>query len=427
MLSISARIPDCRAASVSLATAAGLVPPRHKARWGRTTSSTCVIKGGDVLDPSQTLRGKRDIGIRYGLIEAIEADIPAERARTRARRRRQAGDAGADRPARARLSVWLGDRHPGRRAGPVPGHDHAASRPATPAPTTSPPSAATSSAQTRTRLYAFVHIANIGLAGFPVPELYNIDFAQRRRRGARRSPRTPTSCSASRCACRENVIAKHGARAAQARDPACEMAGGRREGDVPHRRRRDARADVADPRPAAPRRHPHALLFGRAEHRRRVHQHRAGRQAAAGGAGGEAARRDLRRRPRRRQLRLHGRRGGDRSRAPAPDTISSDIHVFSGNSPGMPYLTWVMSKFLSLGFTLEQVVAMATVNAGQGRSTALPKLGTLQVGAPADVVAARGGRGPGRVRRHAQQQARGAGAPQAGADGARRRAVRPAL
>ena len=32
-----------------------------------------------------------------------------------------------------------------------------------------------------------------------------------------------------------------------------------------------------------------------------------------------------------------------------PDTISSDIHVFSGNSPGMPYLTWVMSKFMGLG------------------------------------------------------------------------------
>ena len=29
-----------------------------------------------------------------------------------------------------------------------------------------------------------------------------------------------------------------------------------------------------------------------------------------------------------------------------PDTISSDIHVFSGNTPGMPYLTWVMSKFM---------------------------------------------------------------------------------
>ena len=39
-----------------------------------------VIKGGDVLDPSQSLRGKRDIGIRFGLIEAIEADIPTGRA-----------------------------------------------------------------------------------------------------------------------------------------------------------------------------------------------------------------------------------------------------------------------------------------------------------------------------------------------------------
>jgi dihydroorotase len=67
-----------------------------------------------------------------------------------------------------------------------------------------------------------------------------------------------------------------------------------------------------------------------------------------------------------------------------PDTISSDIHVFSGNTPGMPFLTWVMSKFLNLGFTLEQVIAMATLNPARviGR---LPKLGTLQVGAPGDV------------------------------------------
>src|SRR5262249_48447166 len=38
------------------------------------------IKDGDVLDPSQSLRGRRDIGIRFGTIEALEADIPAERA-----------------------------------------------------------------------------------------------------------------------------------------------------------------------------------------------------------------------------------------------------------------------------------------------------------------------------------------------------------
>jgi dihydroorotase len=68
-----------------------------------------------------------------------------------------------------------------------------------------------------------------------------------------------------------------------------------------------------------------------------------------------------------------------------PDTISSDIHVFSGNTPGMPYLTWVMSKFLGLGFTLEQVVAMATVNPAKIINR-LPKLGTLQVGAPGDVA-----------------------------------------
>jgi dihydroorotase len=68
-----------------------------------------------------------------------------------------------------------------------------------------------------------------------------------------------------------------------------------------------------------------------------------------------------------------------------PDTISSDIHVFSGNTPGIPYLTWVMSKFLGLGFPLEQVVAMATVNPAKVINRA-PKLGTLQVGAPGDVA-----------------------------------------
>jgi dihydroorotase len=67
-----------------------------------------------------------------------------------------------------------------------------------------------------------------------------------------------------------------------------------------------------------------------------------------------------------------------------PDTISSDIHVFSGNTPGMPYLTWVMSKFLNMGFSLEQVITMATANPARVINR-LPKLGTLQQGAPADL------------------------------------------
>jgi len=68
-----------------------------------------------------------------------------------------------------------------------------------------------------------------------------------------------------------------------------------------------------------------------------------------------------------------------------PDVISSDLHVVSGNTPGMPFLPWVMSKFLTLGFTLEQVIAMATINSARVINR-VPKLGTLQVGAPGDVT-----------------------------------------
>ena len=77
-----------------------------------------------------------------------------------------------------------------------------------------------------------------------------------------------------------------------------------------------------------------------------------------------------------------------KSRSPAgctPDTISSDIHVFSGNSPGMPYLPNVMSKFMAMGFSLEQVVAMATTAPAKIINRA-PKIGTLQIGAPGDVA-----------------------------------------
>ena len=38
-----------------------------------------LIKNADVLDPSQNLRGRRDIGIRFGRIEALEREIAAER------------------------------------------------------------------------------------------------------------------------------------------------------------------------------------------------------------------------------------------------------------------------------------------------------------------------------------------------------------
>ena len=70
---------DFLVSSGSLALAAASAGPA-RAAMGPNDKFDLVIKNGDVLDPSQSLRGKRDIGIRYGLIEAVEADIPAARA-----------------------------------------------------------------------------------------------------------------------------------------------------------------------------------------------------------------------------------------------------------------------------------------------------------------------------------------------------------
>src|SRR5262249_27694556 len=64
------------AASLAL-TAAGV--PAFAA-LGPDDKFDLVIKGGEVLDPSQSLHGRRDIGIRYGAIEAVEPDIPAPKA-----------------------------------------------------------------------------------------------------------------------------------------------------------------------------------------------------------------------------------------------------------------------------------------------------------------------------------------------------------
>jgi dihydroorotase len=68
-----------------------------------------------------------------------------------------------------------------------------------------------------------------------------------------------------------------------------------------------------------------------------------------------------------------------------PDTISSDIHAVSINTPGYPTMPWVMSKLLALGMPLEDVVARSTSEPGRiiGK---VPGLGTLAVGAPADLA-----------------------------------------
>ena len=66
-----------------------------------------------------------------------------------------------------------------------------------------------------------------------------------------------------------------------------------------------------------------------------------------------------------------------------PDVISSDIHQFSVQGP-MFDLPTTLSKFLALGMSLPEVIERATVRAA--RALGKPELGTLAVGAVADVA-----------------------------------------
>src|SRR5262245_21453916 len=162
------------AASIALAAAAG-APVR--AAMGPNDKFDLLIKGGDVLDPSRALRGKRDIGIRYGLIEAVEPDIPAERALRV-----------LEAPGKL-VTPGLVDLHthvfPYGSAIGIPADELVPHQCTTTCVSAGDAGANNFAAfrryvvaATRTRLYAFVHIANFGLASFPVPELYNIDFAR---------------------------------------------------------------------------------------------------------------------------------------------------------------------------------------------------------------------------------------------------------
>ena len=69
-----------------------------------------------------------------------------------------------------------------------------------------------------------------------------------------------------------------------------------------------------------------------------------------------------------------------------PDSISTDLHITSMNS-GMKDMMNVMSKFLALGLTLDDVILRSTWN--PAREIQREELGNLSVGAPADVAVLR--------------------------------------
>ena len=106
------------------AAAATLSGRLADAAMGPNDKFDLVIKGGDVLDPSQSLRGKRDIGIRWGAIEAIENEIPAARASKTIDATGKLVTPGLIDLHSPCLPLRLGDRDSRRRAGAVSVHDH---------------------------------------------------------------------------------------------------------------------------------------------------------------------------------------------------------------------------------------------------------------------------------------------------------------
>jgi dihydroorotase len=341
-----------------------------------------VIKSGDVIDPSQSLRGKRDIGIRWGLIEAIDDEIPVARASKTI-------------DASGKLVMpGLVDLHchvyPYGSAIGIPADELVQFQ-----GTTTVVSAGDAGvnnlaalrrfivAQSRTRIYAFVHIANNGLSAFPVAELYNIDNAQVEA-CAMALAENPDFLIGVKVRMSENVIFKHGIEPLKRGIQACEMCGWPARmmvhiGGVETRELMSAILDLL--RPGDILTHAYSGAPNMSGAFTNIVQD--GKLLPAALA---AKQRGV--------LFDVGHGGGSfdftvaEVAIPAgctPDTISSDIHVFSGNSPGVPFLPNVMSKFLAMGSSLDQVVAMApSVPARIINRT--PKIGTLQRGAPADVA-----------------------------------------
>jgi len=341
-----------------------------------------LIKGGDALDPSQSLRGKRDIGIRYGVIEAVEADIPASRAL-------RVLDATGK-----LVTPGLIDLHchvfPYGSAIGIPADELVPHQCTTTCVSAGDAGANNFAAfrryvvaQTRTRLYAFVHIANMGLAPFPVPELYNIDFAQVDT-AAKAVGENADIVLGVKVRMSENVIAKNGLEPLKRAIAACERAGTGAKvmchiGGVETPELMSQILDTLRPGDILTHAYSGAPNIGGA-FTNIVQDGKLLPAALAAKQRGVIF--DV----------GHGGGSFDYTVAePAiaqgcpPDTISSDIHVFSGNTPGMPYLPWVMSKFMGLGFSLEDVVAMATIKPAAVINRT-PKLGSLQVGAPGDVA-----------------------------------------
>jgi len=333
-----------------------------------------VIANGDVLDPSQRLRGRMDVGIRYGQIAAVTSSIPPDRAVQRIDASGKLVTPGLV-DLHTHLVPHLGLGLPADELVPITA-------------TTTAVSAGDCGwhtfgafkhlavAQSRTRLYGFVHIASIGLAGGLAPgEMLNIDYANVDG-AAKAVAENPDLVLGVKVRITDSVVGQNGLEPLRRALRAAEQAGkwarvmchiGAAPGNL---------ADLLDLlRPGDVLTHSYSG---------------AGNNTVQNGQLLPAARA-----AKQRGVVIDVGHGGGSfdftvcepamQQGFTPDTISSDIHAVSINTPGYPTLPWVMSKFLALGMSLEDVVAKATVEPARiiGK---VPGLGTLQIGAPADLA-----------------------------------------
>ena len=306
-----------------------------------TDKHDLLIKGGEVLDPSQGLRGVRDVAIKNARISAVEATIPEERAEQVL-------------PADGKLVLpGLVDMHshvyPQASAIGLPADELV---PAT--ATTTYVSAGDAGAnnfsgfdhwvigQNRSRIVAFLHISTIGLAGFPVGEMLNIDYADVDL-AAKTLAENQDVLLGMKVREGKDIVGDNGLEPLRRAIEAAERSGtgarvmchiGNAPGDL---------AELLELlRPGDVLTHTYSGAGNNVVKDGRV-------VAAALEAKERGVVIDV------------GHGGGSFSYAVAepaieqgltPDTIGSDLHAVSVDTPGTPFLPWVMSKFLSLGFTL---------------------------------------------------------------------------
>ena len=333
-----------------------------------------LVRGGHVMDPAGRVNARRDLAVAGGCIAAVEQRIPPASAR-------RVIDARGLYVVPGLVDLHLHIGPPGHRLGvaldditPLTGLTAAVSagdvgheawkgyRSGVLQPL-------------RTRAYAFLHISRIGLTGFPEPEMIRLADAD--------VERAAEACAADRdlllgIKVRESksVVGEHGLEPLRRAVAAAEMAGGGARvmchfGNAP--------GDLSDLldllRPGDILTHAYNGAANNLLRDGRLLP--AAREAKARGVIFDVG---------------HGGGSFDFTVAEAaldqgllPDTLSSDLHEHSIRSAGMPYLPWVMSKFLRLGMRLEEVVAMSTLNPARIIDR-VPGMGTLSVGAPADVT-----------------------------------------